>query len=372
MKAFFQSIDWILFLAILPILGAGLVTMNSFSGNSVFFERQLIWIPIAIIIFFSLSSLNLSFLKNPRVIFILFLISCGLLAALFIVGHISKGAQSWFHLGLFAIEPSEPIQIVLILLLAKYFSRRHVEIRNIRHIIVSGIYALIIFGLIIVQPDFGAAIIIFFIWFGMVLVSGISKRHILAVILIGTLAFAGLWIYVFKDYQKQRIMTFIHPLTDIHGAGYNADQSMVAVGSGRILGKGIGYGTQSKLSFLPEYQTDFIFAAFAEEWGFLGVLLLFMLYAIVIWRVLHNAMYGASNFEVLYGVGIAMLFMTHFAINVGMNIGLLPVTGVTIPFMSYGGSHLVTEFLALAILMSFRKYRRVAHRDITQNEFVSI
>lgn len=123
---------------------------------------------------------------------------------------------------------------------------------------------------------------------------------------------------------------------------------------------------------MPEYQTDFIFAAFAEEWGFVGVIILFILYSIVVWRILLNAMHGASNFETLYGAGLAIMFMTHIAINIGMNIGLLPVTGVTIPFMSYGGSHLVTEFIGLGILMSMRRHRRVAHRDIIKNEFVGI
>ncbi|MBX4198477.1 rod shape-determining protein RodA [Candidatus Parcubacteria bacterium] len=365
-------IDWVLLLAALPIVGAGLVTMNSFSGESVYFRNQLIWIPIALIVFFVFSRFDLSFLKRTGVIVTLFALSCALLIMLFAIGHVSKGAQSWFRLGIFSVQPSEPIQIVLILLLAKYFSRRHIEIRNIRHILVSGFYAFLACALIIVQPDFGGAIIIAFIWLGMVLVSGISKKHLAAVLLIAIVSFAGLWMYAFKDYQKQRIISFIHPLADIHGAGYNAYQSTIAVGSGQILGKGIGYGTQSKLSFLPEYQTDFIFAAFAEEWGFIGVVILFILYGIVIWRILYNAMHGATNFEILYGTGLSIIFMTHFAINVGMNIGLLPVTGVTIPFMSYGGSHLVTEFMGLGILMSMRRYRRAAHRDIIKNEFVGM
>ncbi len=368
-----SRIDWILFAAVLPILGAGLVTMNSFSGNSAYFEHQLVWIPLGILVFFVISLFDVSFLRRTNIIIFLFLLSCGSLLLLFVLGHTAKGAQSWFNIfGLFSIEPSEFIQIILVLILSKYFSRRHVEIRNIRHILVSGVYSFILFGLILIQPDFGAAIIIFLIWFSMVLVSGISKRHIFAVVLIGTLSFAGLWTAVFKDYQKQRIMTFLNPLTDIHGAGYNANQSMIAVGSGQILGKGIGYGTQSKLNFLPEYQTDFIFAAFAEEWGFVGVLLLFGLYGIVIWRILLNAMHGATNFEMLYGIGLAIIFMTHFIINVGMNIGLLPVTGVTIPFMSYGGSHLITELAGLGILMSMRRYQRAAHRDIMKNEFIGI
>jgi rod shape determining protein RodA len=175
---------------------------------------------------------------------------------------VAKGAQSWFRIGSFSIEPSDPAQIVVILLLAKYFSRRHIEIRNIRHIIISGLYAFIICFLILIQPDFGGAIIIFLIWLGMILVSGLSKKHIIAVVFIGIVVSVGLWTYVLEPYQKDRIQTFINPLADIHGAGYNAYQSTIAIGSGKLMGKGLGYGTQSKLNFLPEYRTDFIFAAY--------------------------------------------------------------------------------------------------------------
>ena len=174
----------------------------------------------------------------------------------------------------------------------------------------------------------------------------------------------------FKDYQKNRILNFIHPLTDIHGTGYNAYQSTIAVGSGEILGKGLGYGTQSRLKFLPEYQTDFIFAAFAEEWGFIGVLILFFLFGVVIWRTVLIARSGATNFEMLFGAGVAILLIVHFVINVGMNIQLLPVTGTTLPFVSYGGTHLITEFAGLGIMMGMRRYGRTIHKEIGKNEFI--
>ncbi len=181
-----------------------------------------------------------------------------------------------------------------------------------------------------------------------------------------------LWSFVFQTYQKQRIMTFIHPLTDIRGTGYNAYQSTIAVGSGKILGKGVGYGTQSKLQFLPEYETDFIFASFAEEWGFVGVLILLTLYGLVLWRILQNAQVGAGNFETFFGLGLAILFIIHIIIHAGMNMGILPVTGTTIPFMSYGGSHLLTEFLGLGILMGMRRYSRAAHREVVHNQIDGI
>ena len=368
----FSHIDWVLFISALLLVGAGILTMNSFVGENYFFENQLIWASLAVGLFFILSFIDFRFLRRTGVIVLLFSFSALLLLLLFLFGDIVKGAQSRFDFGVFALQPADPIKLILILLLAKYFSRRHIEIANIRHLFVSGLYAFLIFFLVLLQPDFGSAIIIFLLWFGMVLVSGISKRHIFVVIVIGAVTLFGLWSFVFEDYQKQRIVTFIHPLTDIQGAGYNAYQSTIAVGSGQIFGKGVGYGTQSKLQFLPEYETDFIFAAFAEEWGFVGVVLLFILFGIVIWRVLENAMRGATNFEILFGIGFAIFLISHMTINIGMNIGLLPVTGTTLPFMSYGGSHLITEFIGLGILMGMRRYSRVTHKDDTKREFLGI
>lgn len=372
MKRKILDIDWILFGSVIPIVLAGLVTMNSFTSETTHFARQLVWLAVALCFFFILGMGDFRFLKRTGVVVTAFVSICILLSLLFIVGYVSKGSQSWFRLGFFSVEPSDPAQIVLILVLAKYFSRRYVEIKNFRHIIVSGVYTALICLLILVQPDFGGALTIVAIWFGMILVSGISKKHLAVVLFSGLILFASLWLFVLKPYQKERIMTFINPTADIHGAGYNSNQSMIAVGSGQILGKGIGYGTQSKLNFLPEYRTDFIFAAFAEEWGFVGVVILVGLYAIVIWRILRNAAQGLTNFEVLYGIGVAIFIATHFIVNVGMNIGLMPVTGVTVPFMSYGGSHLVTEFIALGVLMGMRRYRRDAHRESVKNELVGI
>jgi len=203
----------------------------------------------------------------------------------------------------------------------------------------------------------------------MVLVSGLSRKHFLAVFFLGVTAFTGLWLFGFHDYQKQRILTFINPSGDIRGAGYNAYQSTIAVGSGQLLGKGIGYGTQSKLRFLPEYQTDFIFAAFAEEWGFAGVIIVFALFGVIFWRILMTALQGATNFETLFAFGVLFYFAAHFVLHVGINLGVLPVTGTTIPLMSYGGSHILAEFLALGVLSGMRAYSRVGHRDTLNREF---
>jgi len=366
-----SNIDWILLLATLPLLGAGLVTMDAFSGENYFFEKQFIWVAISLLLFFSLSFFDFRFLKRTGILVSLFIFAVLLLTILLGLGSVVKGAKSWLDFGAFSFQPSDPIKILVILILAKYFSRRHVEIAHLRHIIVSGIYAIVPFILVFLQPDFGSAVIIGFIWLGMVLVSGISKKHLFAVFLLAAVSFGGLWMFAFENYQKQRIMTFINPLTDIQGAGYNAYQSTIAVGSGELFGKGVGYGTQSRLRFLPEYQTDFIFAAFAEEWGFVGVMLLFTMFGIVLWRILANAMLGASNFEIFFGMGVAIFLMSQFIVHVGMNIGLMPVTGLPLPFVSYGGSHLITEFAALGILMGMRRYGRAAHKDDT-HEFLGV
>jgi len=363
------SMDWLLFAAILPLIGAGLATMNSFAGDNFLFQKQLISVSVALIVFFVFSFIDFRFLRRTSIITTLYAGVCGLLALLFIIGHVSKGAQSWFRLGVFGFEPADMAKLVLILLMAKYFSRRHIEIANIRHIFVSGFYAGAMFLLVLLQPDLGLAFIIFLVWFGMILVSGLSKKHILLVVAAVALSFFTLWNFGLKEYQKERIRNFINPLANVRGTGYNAFQSMVATGSGELFGKGVGYGTQSRLAFLPEYQTDFIFSAFAEEWGFVGVMLLFVLWGIIIWRVLENAMQGATNFEMLFGMGMAILLMAHFIIHVGMNIGLLPVTGIPLPFVSYGGSHLLAEFAGLGILMGMRRYRRDVHRETMKNEF---
>jgi rod shape determining protein RodA len=371
-KNWSKRIDWILLVALIPPVFFGLVTMYSFVDETQFFSKQITWLFVSMGVFILCSLIDFKFLRRTQVIVWLYVISGALLSVLFIVGSVFKGAQSWLSIGGFTFQPAELSKIVLILILAKYFSRRHIEIRNIRHIIVSGVYAFILFALVALQPDFGSALIIFFIWFGMILVSGISKKHLLIVFLLGSTAFAGLWNFAFQDYQKARVMTFINPLNDIRGAGYNAYQSQITVGSGQFLGKGIGYGTQSRLKFLPEYETDFIFAAFSEEWGFVGVMILFFSYGIMIWRILAISTKGATNFEILFGLGLSILFMSHFIIHVGMNIGVMPVTGLSLPFMSYGGTNLMLSFASLGILMSMKNYSRPVHRDAYENEVVGV
>ncbi len=355
LQSLFSGFDFPLFGAVLVLSLCGLVTMYSHSGDGGYFARQIVWISVST--FFMLVAVvpDYRFLRTGNSVFYIYVLILIALGLILVVGQTTLGAQSRFNLGFFSLQPSDPAKLVLIMVLAKYFSKRHILIGDLRHIVVSGLYMFFIFALVFVQPDFGSGIIIASVWFGIVLVAGISWKHLGAVFLVGITLFSALWLFGFKEYQKQRILTFLHPLADVRGTGYNAYQSTIAVGSGQLLGKGIGYGTQSKLHFLPEYQTDFIFAAFAEEWGFAGVVFLFSLFGIVVYRVLRISLYAETNFERIFGAGVATLLISHFLVHIGMNIGLMPVTGTTVPFLSYGGSHLITEFLAVGMLMGMNK-----------------
>jgi rod shape determining protein RodA len=357
-----RSVDWVLVGAALVLTFFGLITMYTFVGENTFFERQLINIAVSLLVMVLALVPDYRFLRVGNTTFLIYVAMAAALILVLFIGEVTLGARSRFDLGFFSLQPSDPAKLVLIIVLAKYFSKRHEMIGSFRHIVVSGAYALVFFGLVFVQPDFGSAIILFFIWFGMILVAGIRFRHLLAVFGMGVLAFLLMWNFIFLEYQKDRIATFLDPLSDIQGAGYNAYQSTVAVGSGQIWGKGVGYGTQSKLQFLPEYETDFIFAAFAEEWGLVGVVVLFSFFGAVIWRLLRHAILGATNFERLFAVGVATLIVSHFFVHIGMNIGLLPVTGTTVPFLSYGGSHLMTTFLGLGMVMAMRRYTKTQYR----------
>lgn len=355
----FAHIDWYLFFAALAISILGLLTMRPLAPDGdAYFDRQMIWIALSVGVFLLASIPEYTFLRRGPIVVSLYGLMIALLGLVFIAGSVVMGAQQRFSFGAFAVQPSDPAAVALIIVLAKYFARRHIEIANFKHIFVSGAYAGLVAILVFLQPDFGGAIIVVSIWFGMVLVAGISWKHLAFLFIAAAVAGGSMWAFVLQDYQKARVMTFINPLADIRGTGYNAYQSTVAVGSGEVLGKGIGFGTQSKLRFLPEYQTDFIFAAYAEEWGFIGVLILLGLYAIVIIRTLSIAAHGYDNFAVLFGVGICLMFLSRLIIHIGMNMGLLPVTGTATPFMSYGGSHLLTEFLALGVLMGMRQQSR--------------
>ena len=347
----------------------GILTMSTFGQSESLALRQLFWLVIATGTFIGLSVFDMRFIRRTPVVMTLYILASIFLLLLLLVNPV-MGARAWFSFGPISFQPADFAKFALIALLAKYLSRRHVEIGDFRHIIVSGAYALTLALLILIEPDMGNAIIFGTLWLCMMLVSGISKKHLAVLGLIGIVAVSALWFGGLQPYQRTRIISFVNPAGDIRGAGYNAYQAKIAIGSGELFGKGIGYGTQSKLRFLPEYQTDFIFAAFAEEWGFAGVVLLLSVYALLFARLVQIARASATNFDAFFTLGVLVLFAAHLAIHTSINLGLLPVTGTTIPFMSSGGSHLVLEFASLGIIASLARHGRGAVRDINANEYV--
>jgi len=366
------KVDWYLILPAFLLSSLALFTLISFGEVSARFIKQSVWVVFGLILFVVLQRTNLYFLKNRKFILGLYILSIVALLILFVSGHVAKGAQSWIRLGFFSIQPTDPAKLALILILAKYFSKRFVEISVFKHIFISGLYAGVLGLLVLLQPDFGSAVTIFAIWGGIIFISGLSKKHILFLATIGLLIMTLAWNFAFKQYQKDRVINFIHPMRDIRGSGYNQYQAVIAVGSGQMLGKGIGYGTQSKLKFLPEYQTDFIFSAFAEEWGFVGVAIVLLLFMTMLLRILYVAMKASSNFNALIASGVFIFFGIHIFINIGMNLGVMPITGIPLPFMSYGGSHILIEFIALGIVsnISMGKRNTGFHLNELKNEFV--
>ena len=362
--------DWTLLLPAVTLSLVGILTMSTFGQGDSLASRQLLWLSIAMVVYLVLSTVDMRFIRRTSIVMALYAMAFVLLALLLVIAHPVMGARAWFSLGPISFQPADFAKLALIALLAKYLSRRHVEIGDYRHIIVSGAYALTFTLLILVEPDMGNAIIFGAIWLGMMLVSGISKKHLAVIGLIGLVVGSALWFEGLKPYQRTRIISFVNPASDIHGAGYNAYQAKIAVGSGEMFGKGIGYGTQSKLRFLPEYQTDFIFAAYAEEWGFVGVTLLLAVYALLFARISQIARAAATNFDAFFTLGVLILFAAHVAIHTGISLGLLPVTGTTIPFMSSGGSHLVLEFALLGIVTSLARHGRGAARTTDDNEYL--
>jgi rod shape determining protein RodA len=363
--------EWPLFAIATALTVLGILTMHPFGGSTESLaSRQILWLFVGMVAYGVCLVADLHFIRRTPVIVTGYFIVIALLVLLLVVVDPVQGAKSWFNLGPFSFQPADLAKLVFIALLAKYFSRRHVEMKHPKHVILSAMYAGVIILLILVQPDLGTAVILGFVWLGLVLVSGISKKHLAIIFMLGAITATGLWFFGLREYQRARIVAFVNPAADIRGTGYNAYQSVVAVGSGELMGKGIGYGTQSKLRFLPEYETDFIFAAFAEEWGFIGVTLVLTLYGFLLARLLSIARRAATNFDAFFTIGVAIVFASHVFIHAGINLGILPVTGTTIPFMSYGGSHLVMEFAALGIVASLARHGRGAPRSVGVKEYL--
>ncbi len=362
--------EWPLLLIPVALSLLGILTMHPFDiGSASLAPKQLTWLAVSVSVFLICASLDMRFIRRTPVIISGYLITIALLVLLLLTAETVMGAKSWFTFGAFSFQPADLGKLAFIALMAKYFSRRHMAIGDFRHLVLSGVYAAPVILLILVEPDLGTAAIFSAVWFGMVLVSGIPKKHLLIVGAVGLVLATGLWFGGLHEYQRARILAFVNPAADIRGTGYNAYQATIAAGSGQMWGKGIGYGTQSKLRFLPEYETDFIFAAYAEEWGFAGILLVLTLYGLLFARLLSISRRSATNFDAFFTLGVLLLFSAHLFIHGGINLGLLPVTGTTIPFMSYGGSHLLIEFAALGIVASLARAGRSVPRDRAMAEY---
>lgn len=355
-KFFLRRFDWWMLASVLPLIVFGLLTMKRLGPSSIegdyFFSRQLLWLAVGVIAFISAACFDTKFFEKRKLpLLLLWGASVFLVALLFFAGPV-RGVKSWFTISSFSFEPVEPAKLALILILAKYFSRRHIEITRWRHVFISAFYVAIPLALVIRQPDFGSAFILLAIWAGMTLFSGVSIRQLAWLSAGAVFLFAIFWFFLFAPYQKGRIVSFFDPLRDPVGAGYQTLQAKIAIGSGGLFGKGLGHGTQSRLHFLPESQTDFIFAAFAEEWGLFGISMVFLSLGILFLRFIRAGIRARVNFERLFILGVFFFFFTQMAIHVGMNLGMLPITGIGLPFMSYGGSLLVTSFIALGLVES--------------------
>lgn len=363
--------EWVLLFCALPISLFGLTAMSSFLAGDSYLFKQSIWIFLGCIAYFVISKMDMSFIRNTKAVLFFYALTNLMLVATLFLGNVVKGAKAWVSFAGVSLQPADFAKLALIILLAKYFSKRHVEIKRLRHLFVSLAYTAVPIFLVMLQPDFGSAMVLLGIWFVMVLASGLSKKHLFIMIGLGVVAVAVMWLFVFKEYQKARLLNFIDPARDIRGSGYNVFQAEIAIGSGQILGKGVGYGTQSRLSFLPEHETDFIFAAFAEEWGFVGVVLVLILFGTLCARLLISAYRARNNFEALLAMGVLGFIFIHVTINIGMNLALLPVTGIPLPFMSYGGSHILLDYISIGLVASFAGSYSDLRRS-SKNEFLGL
>ena len=342
---------------LLTCLGLLSIYSSSISGGDFFnFKKQIVFFALAIFLVIFLSFVNLRFLKtNSHLVLTLYFLSLLSLAGLFLLGSEIRGVRGWYKVGAFSFDPVPVAAIILIIVLSKYFSSRHVEIQRFQPILFSGLYVIIPVGLIVLQPDLGSSLSLMAVWFGLVLFSGIKIRHFLILVLLFLIIFSMAWSFWLQEYQKERIVSFLNPNIDPQGISWNVNQSKIAIGNGGLWGRGIGQGSQTQYGFLPEPQTDFIFSALAEETGFLGISILIFGFLFLFWRIIKVALGTLNNFTRLFAAGFAFLLISQTFINIGMALGILPIIGLPLPFVSYGGSHLLAFYLGLGILMILSK-----------------
>ncbi len=354
-----KKIDWFLISPAVFLTLLGLISIYSSSlsdGDFLNLKKQIIFFGLSIFLLIFLSFFDLRFLKtNSCLVLSLYFLSLLSLGGLFLLGSEIRGVRGWYTLGSFSFDPVPFSAIILIIVLAKYFSGRIAELQRFLPILFSGVYAAIPVGLILLQPDLGSSLSLVAIWLGIVIFSGIRLRHFLILALIFVLLFSLSWEFWLENYQKQRILSFLNPEIDKEGISWSVNQSKIALGAGGIWGEGIGKGSQTQYGFLPEPKTDFIFSALGEETGFFGIFLLLAALFLLFWRVTKIAFLATKNFTRLFATGFGLLILSQSFINIGMCLGLFPVVGIPLPFVSYGGSQILAFYLGLAVLMSLKR-----------------
>lgn len=348
-----KKFNWNLLILEILIFGIGIWNLISATGvqdkSLGLYKTQAMWFCVGIVATAVILLLHYSLFS--RMAYVIYFTNLIMLVAVLVVGKSSLGAKRWLGFGPFRIQPSEFMKLSLVICLAKYFETdRTIGGYGMRDLILPAMLVIIPCGLIMLQPDLGTALIILATFASMMLFIRIQPRTLAIIAICGAVALPTAYRFGLKPYQRQRLVTFIDPMSDPKGSGYNSIQSMIAVGSGQLLGKGYKKGTQGNLNFLPEHHTDFIFSVFSEEHGFIGCMILLSLYLAFLMNGLSVAYQSHDKFGILLALGICTIFFWHIFVNMGMVMGLLPIVGVPLPFMSYGGSSLMTSILGVAIL----------------------
>jgi rod shape determining protein RodA len=281
------------------------------------------------------------------------------LIAVALFGRTINGTTGWFEIGGFQLQPVEFVKVIVCLVVAKYFSDNAERIGTWRVLMTSAVIVGVPILLVMAQPDLGSAILLLAVWFGLVIVLPFPRRRVLGLVLLAAVMAVSSWFVVLRPYQKDRLMNFVNPQHDPRGSGYNVQQAITAIGSGQLFGRGLGLGPQSQLRFLPERQTDFIFASIGEELGLVGTLTVLILFAILLWRLVQLSRTSRDQFSMILSIGLAYMFFVQMAINIGMNVGVFPVTGIPLPFVSYGGSSLLSCLVAIGLAESIAIRNRI-------------
>jgi rod shape determining protein RodA len=349
-----RSFDWFLMGAVLLMIAIGLTAIYSVDLSRDLrlnlFSKQLIAVVIGLVGVFGLSLVQPTFFRSGAKT--IYVVALALLGSVLVLGRQIRGTRGWFVVGGFSFQPLEFSKIALILLLAYISSRFGRRFERPLYVIGTGLVSSILCALVMLQPDLGGAIILMILWLGIICLVGIRPLHLGIIVGSGLLVVVLGWIFYLNPLQKARFTSFLNPGSDSMTSGYNVTQSTIAVGSGGIFGKGIGQGSQSQLRFLPEAQTDFIFSVIAEELGLVGVTVLIFLFGIVLWRLVRIIRKTNDDFVAVTISGFTLLLFCQFFINVGAEIGILPLTGVTVPFVSYGGSSMIIDLVMIGIVQS--------------------